>query len=71
MDSERFAKSRTRPPCPWQGPARHDTVSVAGRINPDVARYYPPPAPLARTVRNHVALRNGVVVENVAGRASR
>ncbi|MFF4864523.1 DUF427 domain-containing protein [Streptomyces sp. NPDC001231] len=61
-----FTESRTRSLCFWKGLARYYTVTVAGHTNRDAAWSYPHPGPLARKIKNHVAFRNGVVVEDAA-----
>jgi len=51
--------------CPWKGLAGHCTVQFGGRINRDVAWYWPHPSPLARKIRKRVAFWRGVRVERI------
>lgn len=61
-----FSDSRTKSLCPWKGIARYYTVTVDGAVNSDAGWYYPNPSPLARRIKNHVALSNGVRIEGEA-----
>lgn len=62
---EYLTDSPTRTLCPWKGIARYYQLTVDGRVNPNVAWYYPHPWPLARLlgIKNHVAFGNGVRIE--------
>lgn len=63
VDRTRLLDSRTKSLCPWKGLAHYYSVTVDGTVNPDAAWFYPHPSPLARRIKNHVAFRNGIVVE--------
>ncbi|MFF4038251.1 DUF427 domain-containing protein [Streptomyces sp. NPDC001816] len=71
LHRECFTDSWARSLCFWKGLARYYTVTAGGRTNANAAWYYPHPSPLARKIKNHVAFRNGVVVEEAAPRVSR
>lgn len=49
----------------WKRIARYYSLQVDGRINPEAAWYYQRPSPLARKIKEHVAFRQGVVIEDV------
>lgn len=71
LHREYFTESRARSLCFWKGLARYYTVTAGGQTNVKAAWYYPHPSPPARKIKNHVAFRNGVVVEEAAPRVSR
>ena len=49
--------------CRWKGTALYYDVVVGGQINPAAAWSYPEPKDAANHIRNHVAFRNGVEVD--------
>jgi hypothetical protein len=40
----------------WTGPARYYTVRARGQASKNAARYNPHPTPLARKIKNHMAV---------------
>ena len=59
-----FRDSPTTTVCPWKGTARYYALVVDGAVNEDAAWSYPDPKPTARNIRDHVAFRKGVTVED-------
>lgn len=50
--------------CPWKGVASYYTVIVDGAQFGDAAWTYHHPSPLVRPIKNHVAFRSGVQIED-------
>lgn len=65
VNGQYFAESRKHTLCPWKGIASYHSVQVDGLSNPNAAWFYPHPTPLARRVKDRVALWRGVRVEPV------
>jgi uncharacterized protein (DUF427 family) len=59
-----FRDSPTTTACRWKGTARYYSLVVDGAVNEDAAWYYPDQKPAARNIKDHVAFRKGVTVEN-------
>ncbi|KAL1856145.1 hypothetical protein Plec18170_004014 [Paecilomyces lecythidis] len=41
--------------CPWKGDASYYTVTVADKVLPNAAWYYPQPMDAAKNIKDHVA----------------
>ncbi len=59
---EYFEASDSNTTCPWKGVASYYTLQVNGKVNPDVAWYYPEPKDAAKNIKDHVAFWKGVEV---------
>jgi uncharacterized protein (DUF427 family) len=62
LNEKYFKPSDTHTSCPWKGTASYFSIEVAGKINPDVAWYYPEPSEAARQILGRVAFWKGVLV---------
>lgn len=58
-----FRRSRMHSLCPWKGVAGYYNLEVDGRRNRNAAWYYRRPWPMASKIKNHVAFRHGVRIE--------
>ncbi len=48
--------------CPWKGDASYHSLTVAGKVNPDAAWYYPEPKDAAAEIKNRIAFWKGVEI---------
>jgi len=64
VKKEYLKKSNTHTTCPWKGEASYYLIDVEGQVNSDAAWYYPNPKPAAVNIKDHIAFRKGVRVED-------
>ena len=56
--------SDTHTRCYWKGIASYYDLVVDGKINKDAAWYYDDPTKEASEIKNHIAFRKGVEINN-------
>ena len=62
VDAALLSDSATTSFCPWKGVAHYHHVTVDGRVNEDVAWYYPEPKEAAAAIAGRIAFWKGVEV---------
>ena len=63
INQDYLQPSSTHSICPWKGEASYYSISVDGEVNTDAAWFYPTPRDAAGEIKDRVAFRKGVAVE--------